>query len=179
MKGAVFTILEDMVLDRFGLDTWDAMLEHAKPASEGVYTAGDTYSDGELFSLVGALSQLTGAPVPDLVRAFGEYTLHQFASLYPAMFEDVDARGLLRQVDDVIHVEVRKLYPDAALPTFDYVDTGADRLVMLYRSPRRLCTFAEGLIEGTARHYGVDIATAHPRCMHHGDDHCRLELTFA
>ena len=46
---------------------------------------------------------------------------------------------------------------------------------MRYRSERRMCAFAEGLIEGAAEHFGERATIAQPQCMHRGDDHCVLE----
>ncbi|MFT5176073.1 MAG: hypothetical protein ACI8W7_004267 [Gammaproteobacteria bacterium] len=45
MKGAVFTMSQTMVEEKFGLDTWEQILEKVAPQSEGIYTAGDTYPD--------------------------------------------------------------------------------------------------------------------------------------
>ena len=50
---------------------------------------------------------------------------------------------------------------------------------MIYRSQRKLCALAEGLIEGAAEQFGETVTIRHPQCMHRGDEHCRLELTFA
>jgi len=48
-------------------------------------------------------------------------------------------------VDELIHVEVKKLYKDAQLPEFNYEDHIDDKLTMIYRSPRKLCFLSEGL----------------------------------
>jgi hypothetical protein len=52
MKGIVFTTLNDMVEEKFGLETWEALLDKVHPESKGVYTAGGTYKDAELISYV-------------------------------------------------------------------------------------------------------------------------------
>lgn len=178
MKGAVFTIFEDMVVEQFGLLTWDRLLSAVAPDSEGIYTASDSYPDAELFELVGGLSAMTGQPVQTLVQHFGRYALGRFAELYPDHFRVLTPKQFLMSVDRAIHVEVLKLYPDALLPAFEYEDPAPSRLVMLYRSPRKLCSFAEGLIEGTSRHFATPIRVEHPLCMHRGDEHCRLEIEF-
>ena len=50
---------------------------------------------------------------------------------------------------------------------------------MGYRSPRKLCSFAEGLLLGAADHYGEQLTIEQPRCMKRGDDQCVLEIAFA
>lgn len=177
MKGVVFTTLNDLVEDRFGLSTWDELLERS--GSPGIYTTAGTYPDQELFTLVGGLSELLQVDADKLVRTFGEFMFNKLASHYPhGLGDSLRTRDLLLRVHSLIHVEVKKLYPDAELPTFEYETPGPSELVMIYRSHRKLCSLAEGLIEGAARHYGEHVTVHQARCMHHGDDHCRLEMSF-
>lgn len=161
MKGVVFTELLEMVEQQFSLAVVDEIIHRADLPSGGVYTAVGTYPAAEIVKLVGALSQVTGVPVPDLVRAFGKYLLGRFAVGHPAFF--AGAKGtfaLLQSVENHIHVEVKKLYPDAELPSFDCEATSDGRLVMTYRSERGLADLAHGLMVGCAEHYGeqIDIA---------------------
>ena len=179
MKGMVFTMLGEMVEERFGIDTWDDLIEITEPASAGAYVATDVYPDEELLAYVAAMSDRFNVPARDLVYAFGEYLLERFVGVHPEFFEGQTAKSFLMSVHDVIHVEVRKLHPDVVLPEFDYEDDVDDALVMLYRSPRKLCALAEGLIAGAGKHFGESIECAHSACMHNGSDHCRLELSFS
>jgi hypothetical protein len=138
MKGIIFTEFSQLVEESWGLETWERLLDEVNPPSGGAYTSADTYPDAELFSLVGALSKIVKTPVPDLVRAFGAYLLPHLARRDPSFLKDKTAKQFLQSVHDVIHVEVKKLYPEAVLPTFSYEDPAPDRLVMLYRSGRKL-----------------------------------------
>ena len=175
MKGIVFNILNEMVEEKFGLAAWDGLLDATD--LDGVYVATETYPDEELLSLVGAAETATGIPAADLVKAFGEYMVPKFAANYPVFFEDQpNLKAFLLTVDQVIHVEVRKLYPEAGLPEFQYEDANDDELTMLYKSPRKLCSLAEGLISGSAKHFAETYQLKHDICMHKGDDHCALEL---
>jgi hypothetical protein len=178
MKGIVFTTLGQMIEEQMGMDEWNRLVEYSELPSGGAYTAADNYDDAELNTLVAGLAQMTGTPAPGLIRHFGKYALGQFARLYPALFRNHDARSFLKNVHRVIHQEVRKLYPNAELPDFEYQEPDASTLVMRYASPRKLCHFAEGMIDGTADYFGEDIDIEHSSCMHNGDDHCRLELRF-
>jgi hypothetical protein len=177
MKGIVFNLLSEMVEEKFGLQAWDAVLD--KAGSEGLYVATETYADEELLALVAAGSELTGIPANDLVRAFGQFMIPRFAEHYSVFFEGhANLKEFLLTVDSVIHVEVRKLYPEAGLPEFTYDDGRPDKLTMMYRSPRKLCALAEGLIEGSAAHFDQPCTIYHEVCMHKGADHCALELEF-
>jgi len=154
MKGMVFTEFLEMVEARWSADMADDLVEQTPLASGGRYTAVGTYDHTELVAMVRALSERIGVPVPDLVRAFGEYLFGRFVVSHPSFFVGIDgALDFLERIEDVIHVEVLKLYPDASLPRFD-VDRDADRLVLLYRSSRHFEDLAHGLILGCLAHYG-------------------------
>lgn len=177
MKGVVFNLLGDMVETRYGLAAWDQLLEET--GLSGIYVATGSYPDSELYVLVEAASRLTTIDAPDLVRAFGQHMIPSFVKQYPGFFKaEMRTKDFLLTVDQVVHVEVRKLFPEAGLPEFRYDDPSSDRLTMIYRSPRKLCVLAEGLILGAAQHFGEHCDIRHDVCMHHGDDRCELKLTF-
>ncbi|MFK7733304.1 MAG: heme NO-binding domain-containing protein, partial [Pseudomonadales bacterium] len=134
----------------------------------------------ELFALVTAAEKATGIPAKELVHKFGVYMLPHFVTNYPIFFEgQTSLKEFLLTVDEVIHVEVRKLYPDAGLPEFAYENREDNELVMLYSSPRKLCALAEGLIEGSAKHFKQTCLIKHDICMHNDSDHCRFELQIS
>jgi len=104
--------------------------------------------------MVRGLSDRISVPVPDLVQAFGEHPFGRFVASHPAFFTGVTgALDFPERIEDVIHVEVLKLYPDAALPRFDVTRT-PDRLMLVYRSIRHFEDLAHGLIFGCLAHYG-------------------------
>jgi hypothetical protein len=161
MKGVVFTELLEMVEEKFSLATAQGIVDDSAPASGGAYTAVGTYPVGEMVDLVAALSRRTGLPVPALLQAFGEYLAGRFARKFSHFFaEHTSTLDFVAHVEDYIHVEVRKLYPDAELPHFDIQERAPGRLTLLYRSPRCMADLAEGLIRGCAAQYRepLDIA---------------------
>lgn len=154
MKGIVFTEFLEMVEERFGLATLDRIISQAQLANDGAYTAVGTYDHQELVQLVGALSEVSGVEVPSLIKVFGQHLFGRFSLAYPQLFEGVDSTfAFLRSIEHYIHVEVRKLYPDAELPSFTYERQEPDQLVMLYQSRRPFADLAEGLILGCIAHY--------------------------
>lgn len=159
MKGIVFTELIEMVEVDLGLEIADRMIEGAKLPGGGAYTAVGTYDYHELIELVVSLSEAANAPVPDLVQAFGRHLFSRFQILYPQFFEGVDsALEFLPRIETCIHVEVRKLYPEAELPTFE-CDQSDGTLELTYRSTRPFADLAEGLIRACVEHFrdAVDV----------------------
>jgi hypothetical protein len=177
MKGIVFNLLEEAVSRDYGEGVWDELLEAA--GVEGAYTSLGSYPDENLMGLVGAASSALDMPAQDVVRWFGLNAMPLLASRYPQFFEPHEsARSFVLTLNSIIHPEVRKLYPGADVPVFDYDTSSEDVLVMGYASRRRMCAFAEGLIEGAAAHYGERAVIQQPRCMTRGDDRCVLEISF-
>lgn len=159
MKGMVFTEFLDFVAQRHGDDMVDDIVEATPLASGGAYTAVGTYSHQEMVALAGALAERTGQPVGDLVRAFGTHLSGTFSRSHPAFYQRAgNLFDFLESIEEHIHVEVRKLYPDTELPTFKTEERTPTRLVMLYSSPRRMGALSEGLIAGSAKRYGVEVA---------------------
>ena len=179
MKGIVFTEFLDMVGQRHSLDMVDDLIDAAQLPSGGAYTAVGTYPHQEMVALVSALSQRVAVPVPLLLQAFGEHLFGRFVQRYPAFFVGrTDVLAFLAGVEDIIHVEVLKLYPDAQLPRFEVESHTSRQLVLRYHSARHLEDLAEGLIRGCARHFGQALQIE--RAPGNGsDDHCeRFTLTL-
>jgi hypothetical protein len=132
-----------------------------------------------LFKLVAAASEALKQTPDTVVRWFGVKALPLLAAKYPAFFNrHQSTRPFILTLNDIIHPEVRKLYPGADTPEFDFDTSSPDVLVMNYRSKRKLCSLVEGFTEGAAAHFNESVSMQHPLCMHRGDPCCRLEFSF-
>lgn len=155
MKGVVFSEFNDLVEDKFGLAVLDRIIEKSELPNGGAYTAVGTYDHRELLRMVGHLQEETGVPVPQLAKVFGRHLFGQLVASHPKIVQQIDnVVGLLANVERVIHVEVRKLYPDAELPRLDYRRIAANECEITYYSKRPFADVAHGLIEGAADHFG-------------------------
>lgn len=177
MKGIVFNLLEDVVTRHHGAGTWDSLLEAAK--LDGAYTSLGSYPDAEAVKLVGAASNALGIPPADVLRWFGQQAMPILAERYPGFFRaHPSVRPFLLSLNSIIHPEVRKIYPGADVPVFDFDDAPDGALLMGYASARKLCALAEGFVQGAAGHYGETIRFEHLRCMHEGDPKCVFRVEF-
>jgi hypothetical protein len=180
MKGVVFTEFLEMVERRFSANLADSIIEACDLPSGGAYTAVGTYDHRELVDLVNALGKATGLPVSELVRTFGRHLFGRFVELYPRFFERVpSAFDFLMNIEGCIHAEVKKLYPDAELPTFECRPTAHDRMDMIYRSSRPFADLAEGLIMGCAEHFGEQITIRREPLPGHDGRGVRFSLARA
>ncbi len=171
MKGMVFTEFVDMVESRFGVRTVDQMVEVSEVPSKGAYAATGTYPHTELVAMVGALSRITGASVPDLVHAYGKHLFGRLAAAFPQyLSRSTTAFEFISSIDGYIHVEVRKIYPEAELPKFvSRVSADGQVLELEYRSPRRFDALAHGLLEGALEHF-KEAADVERRALPEDDD---------
>lgn len=154
MKGIVFTEFLDLVENKFGLETVDKIIEVAQPASGAVYTAVGTYDFAEMVALLQALSSKTGLSIDDLLLAYSQHFFVVLKDSYPGLLERYrDPIPLLASIESHIHVEVRKIYPDAELPTFTVIKQTANSLIMIYSSSRAMYSFGLGLMHEVFGHF--------------------------
>ena len=158
MKGIVFTEFLDFVSSHFSDDMADSIVETCNLPSGGAYTSVGTYDHREMARLLAALSAEVHEPVETLLKQFGLSLIKHFATAYPDFFNRADGLfDFVASVEDHIHVEVCKLYPDAELPTFDIVSQSPDRMVFHYQSCRSMACLASGLIEGASDYFSTPI----------------------
>lgn len=158
MKGIVFSELVEMVEEVFSPEIADRIIESSDLPSGGAYTSVGTYDHGEILTLVTKLSEETGMSVPALVNAFGGHLFSRFVTLYPNFFDGIDSSfAFLETIEEHVHVEVRKLYPDAELPTFLTSRLDDMAMTMEYQSKRPFADLAHGLIQGCISHYQEEV----------------------
>lgn len=174
MKGLLFNVVEAVVTDVAGADAWDDVLDAAGVA--GVYTSLGDYDDAELHALLVAAAARLHLTVDALLVTGGRLGFRHLAAHAPDLVAPYrDVAGLLQDLDDVIHPEVRKLYPHAAPPRFVTmpIEHGFE---LEYRSERGLCRLVEGLALGAADRFEQVLTVEHLTCVRHGDAVCRLRL---
>jgi hypothetical protein len=150
MKGIVFTEFED----KFGLETVDEIIEKSDLKTDGVYTSIGTYAFSDMLQLLQNLSQKTKITIDELLLIYGEHFFSVLEKSYPELLGTYkDPIEMISSIENHIHVEVRKIYPDAELPTFEVIEKKENSLVMIYRSSRAMHHFGLGLMNKTFEHF--------------------------
>lgn len=179
MKGVIFNVLEDMIVQQCGMAVWNDLLEKHAPAHR-VYVSAKSYEDLELLNIVQDVALRLQLPLQDVVKAFGNFLFQGLAARHQSVVQRFDDfTALVLGIHQVIHVEVNKLYQDPGLPTIHARVIHPKQIELNYHSPRKLCYCAEGLLFGAATHFKQNITISHDVCMHRGSDHCLfvIELT--
>ncbi|APX99617.1 heme NO-binding domain-containing protein [Lacinutrix venerupis] len=154
MKGIVFTEFLELVEDKFGLEMVDKIISSSTLESEGIYTAVGTYSFSEMLQLLEHLSKNTGISIDNLLLVYAEHFFSVIEKSYPDLLATYkDPIEMISSIENHIHVEVRKIYPDAELPTFEVIEKTNDTLTMIYKSSRAMHHFGLGLMNKTFEHF--------------------------
>jgi predicted hydrocarbon binding protein len=173
VKGIIFNLVEDTVRTEHGADVWDEVVDES--GVTGAYTSLGTYPDEDLVALASTVADRLGTDASSVVRHVGHRSIATLSERYPEFFEPYDElRPFLLTLNSVIHAEVRKLYPGAIVPDFDYITDDPEVLGLVYRSHRGRCDLAEGLILGAADHFGEQVELSQPECTQRGDARCLL-----
>ncbi|KJY80855.1 heme NO-binding domain-containing protein [Vibrio nigripulchritudo] len=177
MKGLIFTEFLELVEEKFGLPTVDKILFQSE--DDGIYTSVGSYDHRDLVKLIVALSKETGVAPEDLQEVFGRTVFNKLlSSLAPeeALSHSQCTFQFLRHVEEYIHLEVKKLYPDAHPPKFTFQTENESELVMDYKSARCMGSVCKGLILGCADHFSEKLKiTMNP--MTDNASHVRFILT--
>ena len=154
MKGIVFTEFLDLVEEKFGLEMVDTILTKSDLESNGIYTSIGTYNFSEMLQLLQHLSNNTGLSIDNLLLVYAEHFFSVIEKSYPGLLATYkDPIEMISSIENHIHVEVRKIYPDAELPTFEVLEKTENSLVMIYKSSRAMHHFGLGLMNKTFEHF--------------------------
>lgn len=158
MKGVIFTEFLELVEEKFGLAMVDSIINESELASGGVYTAVGTYDFSEMLQLITNLSDKTSISVDDLLLVYAEHLFAVLIGFHPDLVKHYkDPMDLLASIENHIHVEVQKIYPEAQLPTFDIEDRTEDSLVMVYKSDKALYMLGKGLMLETFKLFKIPV----------------------
>ena len=177
MKGLVFTTFYAYCEAAHGADMLEAIIEDADLPGKGAYTSVGTYPFEEMVALISALVRRSGKDLKTTLEEFGQFCFARWVDYAPGHFQDRSLFDILASIDQFHELEVRKLYPDAELPSFQ-VDSRDDRtLVLRYYSCKPLADLATGVIRGAASHLGEAIEVGHCTVSDDRGAHVRFEIS--
>jgi hypothetical protein len=154
LKGIIFSEFLNLVEAKFGLETVDEIIEKSDLESEGIYTSIGTYSFSEMLQLLNHLSSKTNILIDDLLLIYAEHFFSVIEDSYPGLLASYkDPIEMISSIENHIHVEVRKIYPDAELPTFIVKEKNKNSLTMIYKSSRAMHHFGLGLMNKTFEYF--------------------------
>ena len=179
MKGLVFTTFYSHCAARYGADFLDDLIEEADLPNNGAYTSVGTYPFEEMVDLVTTLARKTGQPLPVILREFGEYCFLEWVRYVPSYFDGKHLFDIMAGIDGFHENEVRKLYPDAELPSFKVESRDNGCLILRYDSCKPLADLAVGVINGAADYLGEAVDVTHEPIADPRGSYVRIEIRRA
>lgn len=155
MKGTIVKCLEELVIDQFGRERWEQILEGAGLSASTIVWPLADFDDSQVLDLVGALCESLHMSLSQAADAFGDYWVNVYSQkMYPLYYANHStARDFLLAMDDV-HVEMTRRMENARPPRFHYEWEDDRTLIIHYQSHRGLLDFVVGLVKGVGKHYG-------------------------
>jgi hypothetical protein len=158
VKGVVFREFFNYIEAQHGDEMLDDVIVASAVPHGGAYTSVGTYPFDEMKSLVRSYTAASAQSEASVFAGFGEHCFLNWLSFLPEFFSpNRHLFDILEQVNDFHEREVRKLYPDAELPTFTTESRGDHEMVIGYHSDKQLRDFAVGVIHGAATHLRIAI----------------------
>ena len=154
MKGIILSEFVEFIEQELGEDIAQKIIDESGVESEGAYSRVGLYDYQELIQLLTQAVSETQIDASVLLEKFSDHLFMVFKRDYSLFFDGVSsAAEMLKQIDDHIHVEVQKLYPDAELPSFEYKQQGKV-ITLEYTSPRPLAAVAHALVGACLKFFG-------------------------
>jgi hypothetical protein len=168
LHGLIFASLRDYTADRLGED------ETAMLWADRIFETTAAYDDEWFAAQVDRLAAATGDSMNEIQFGFGSFAAQStFADLFPSYYEEsADTFTFLLGVEEKIHELVRASITGALPPRLHVQPLDGVGVLISYTSDRRLCRLLEGLVHGTAEHYGETLVVEEIQCMHRGDPGC-------
>ena len=179
MKGIINKGVQELVEAKFGAEVWEKVKELAK-CEEPFFSTSHDYPDQMTMDLVNAVSEVCGLSLEAVLVEFGKFwVLNTGPQTYPTFFKlaGKSAREFLLNMNKV-HEQVTKSVNNAVPPNFEYEELPDGRLLMHYRSKRRLCAVLRGLIMGVGIYFDEELHVKEIACVSSGGSQCTMEVTF-
>jgi len=178
-EGLGFTTFYEYCEQAFDEDLLDDVIEEAGVPNDGAYTSVGTYPFEQMVALISALCRQTGRPMPEILHNFGRFCFGKWVAYSPDFFRNKQLFDVLASIDHFHEHEVRKLYPDAELPSFKVIARTDDRLTLRYDSCKPLADLAAGVIAGASNYLLTPVSIERSVGQDPGGDYVRFDIAKA
>lgn len=176
MHGIILVELRQYVTQRLGKASWNELLK-AAGLDNRVYFALDTYPDAEVAALVAAIAQHVGLEQSLVLEEFGEFLTPDLLRMYGSLLKpEWRTLDVIEHTEGTIHRVVRMREKAARPPELVCMRRSPGHVTISYRSERRLCAIAKGIVRGLARHFNEAIEIQETSCMLHAASSCEIQV---
>lgn len=159
MYGMIHQAARELAISELGHREWEALL-----AAEGLsgrhFIGVEYYSDDDTMRLVQVISDRLGRKMCETFHLFGRFWVDfAGASAYGRALQMAgrDLETFIANLDRM-HASIKSNMPQAALPSFEVVESGPEEIHVIYRSERAgLAPFVQGILTAVAERLGEPV----------------------
>jgi hypothetical protein len=173
MYGIVNKAIQELVELNFGEETWKKVHEKSR-IKEDYFISNEAYDDDITYQLAGAVSEVTGLSLREVLIAFGEFwVLHTGKEKYGSLMKagGDSLKEFLVNLPN-FHSRVMMFYPKLTPPEFRVNNIAERSLDVHYYSGRQgLQEFVRGLLQGLGKLYETPVTIELIQTRDEGADH--------
>lgn len=159
MYGLIHSALQQMIVENYGEDTWNKVLDVANVPEDSFFST-QSYDDVVTFTLAQSVSDVLGAPLDDCLDLFGQFWLKEFAPQSYDMLLHAAGDSLFDFLENLnaLHDRISTTFVGYVPPSFQLERISDSEGILEYRSSRDgMVPFVVGLIKGMQERFDVDI----------------------
>jgi hypothetical protein len=173
MYGIVNKAIQDLVIDNFGTEKWEAILERSG-IEQDFFISSETYDDDITFKLAISISKEMNMNLNNVMIALGEWwVIKTTKEKYGGLMESGGAslKEFLINLPQ-FHNRVMLIYPKLTPPEFKVSDISENSLNLHYFSKREgLQEFVRGLVQGLGKMFETPTTIELLQTRNFGDSH--------
>ena len=180
MYGVIFDFLRNYVIERHGgIETWRALLTASGQSPYKIYFPTGDYPDEEIVGLAQSASGALNLPLADVLEDFGTFVGPNLLSFYHMYAGNPEWKtfDVVEHASGHIHDVIHKHNPLRKPPLLKADRPSGDKLIVTYRSERKMCPVVRGIIRGLGDHFGESFAIEELTCMYQGAPQCVFRVT--
>jgi hypothetical protein len=177
MHGVIVLELERYLTQELGRPGWEQVRQEAG-VSGRIIVPVDAYPDQEFSALLRAAAVRLHKSERLVLEEFGIFIAPSLIKTYRFLVKNEwTLLDVLSNVEQVMHAAVRRRTPFAEPPRLSIERRGSNEVLIVYRSPRKMCEFGRGVIEGLAQFFDETVHISEQSCMHERAPECRILVT--
>ncbi len=180
MYGIVNKAIEELIIENFGEDKWDA-IKLRSGVDIDYFISNEPYDDDITYKLAGAASEEMNITVDNVLIAFGEWWVMRTVKEKYGGLMDAGGNSLREFLINLplFHNRVMMIYPKLTPPEFKISDVQENSLYLHYFSKRvGLKEFVRGLLQGLSKSYNTPMNIELIESRDEGKDHEVFKLSW-
>ena len=180
MYGVIFDFLRNYVIERHGgIDTWRTLLEASGQSRHKIYFPTGDYPDEEIVALAKSASEALQLPLTDVLEDFGTFVGPSLLTFYHMYVVSPEWKtfDVIEHASEHIHDVIHKHNPLRKPPLLKAERLSDDKMLITYRSDRKMCPVVRGIIRGMGDKFGESFIIQETACMYQGAPQCEFHVT--